>query len=35
MHRLTEEPLFRAVIGLIGAALSAGITLAILSSPIL
>ena len=35
MHRITEEPLFRAVLGLIGTMLSAGITLAILSSPLL
>lgn len=34
MPRITEEPLFRAVIGVIGALLSAGITLAILAGPI-
>ena len=32
MHRVTEEPLFRVVMGLIGTMLSAGITLAILSN---
>jgi|KBSMisStandDraft_5_1062788.scaffolds.fasta_scaffold450009_2 hypothetical protein len=36
MYRLTEEPLFRIVLGLIGTMLSAGITLGILhSSPVL
>jgi hypothetical protein len=36
MYRITEEPLFRVVLGLIGTVLSAGITLAILnSSPVL
>ena len=36
MYRLTEEPLFRVVLGLIGTVLSAGITLAIMqSSPVL
>jgi hypothetical protein len=34
MHRITEEPLFRAAIGVIGALLSAGIPLAILATPI-
>jgi hypothetical protein len=36
MYRLTDEPLFRLVLGLIGTVLSAGITLTIMSSsPIL
>jgi hypothetical protein len=36
MYRLSEEPLFRLVLGLIGTFLSAGITLAIMqSSPVL
>jgi hypothetical protein len=36
MYRITEEPLFRFALGLIGTVLSAGITLAILNSaPIL
>jgi hypothetical protein len=36
MYRITEEPLFRVVLGLIGTVLSAGITLAIMSnSPVL
>ena len=32
MYRLTDEPLFRLVLGLIGTVLSAGITLTIMSS---
>jgi hypothetical protein len=36
MYRITDEPLFRIVLGLIGTMLSAGITLGILnSSPVL
>lgn len=36
MYRITEEPLFRLALGLIGTFLSAGITLAIMhSSPVL
>jgi hypothetical protein len=36
MYRITDEPLFRLALGLIGTVLSAGITLAIMaSSPVL
>jgi hypothetical protein len=36
MYRITDEPLFRLVLGLIGTVLSAGITLSLFhSSPVL
>ncbi len=36
MYRITDEPLFRVIMGLIGTVLTAGITLGILhSAPVL